>query len=601
MRASRLAIACALVAIAAPAWAKGKADKDKDKDEDSSSDDDSDSSDDSDDTGDTGDDTPKAKAKAKAKSSDEDTGGDEAAKEPVLQKQDLTGHDLGTNKRANMFEKDRFFVDKVDTEKTEDGTLIQGSLTASTFLYAESGGAYAGGGTGNDSGPSRMFGDLRLQTDFRHIAGSRFEARLDGRIRAVNTPTNILNTQPNHIQAGFNGQNEYDLRELWLVRNGERSDVFVGRQYVPDLGALKIDGLRIDYASSQKFTLIGFGGLYPVRGSRSIDTDYKGSRTATGGFGAAYRTLDTYGAIGGVALIPLPGSGEQPRVYASSNGYWRRGPKLDLYHFAIIDLFGSAGFQLTNLSAGVNYKPSQRLRVTANFNRVDTETLNVQANAFLNPVDTTLGGNLVVQNEAYIYRIATNQFRAGVSAGLGELQRFELSTAMSYRQRPEFTLITPDVMTPDITLQAASSVEVWGGITDRRSIKDMRIGLDGSKTFGVGNIAFQRNESTGLRLFGARELANGRGEWEAEIAYASVADTPAAGMTCADLTTCYGISNSSLLSLGGQLYYRINRDWFAIASMYLSRIDNTRSDGTTSVVDPTVTGFSGYGRIAYRF
>ena len=42
----------------------------------------------------------------------------------LLQKQDLNGHDLGTGKRENSFERDRFFVDKVDTAKSEAGTLI---------------------------------------------------------------------------------------------------------------------------------------------------------------------------------------------------------------------------------------------------------------------------------------------------------------------------------------------------------------------------------------------------------------------------------------------------------------------------------------------
>ena len=107
-------------------------------------------------------------------------------------KQNLTGHDLGTQKRENEFEKDRFFVDKIDTEKTEEGTLVQGSIASSSFLYAERGGNYTGDATGAgamagvNAGPMRAFTELRLQTDFRHIKASRGDARVDARLRVVN-------------------------------------------------------------------------------------------------------------------------------------------------------------------------------------------------------------------------------------------------------------------------------------------------------------------------------------------------------------------------------------------------------------------------------
>src|SRR4029079_14310233 len=147
------------------------------------------------------------------------------------------------------------------------------------------------------------------------------------------------------------------------------------------------------------------------------------------GFGSAYRTHDAYGSFGGLALVPF--SSESPRIFGTSTGYWRSGSKLDFYHFAVLDVVGSnAG--LTNLSLGLNYKPDQRLRGTLSFNRVDTETLNVQAQAFLLNPDSGIN---VDQNEAYLQRIATNQARGSLSAGLGELQRFEVTAAVSYRRR----------------------------------------------------------------------------------------------------------------------------------------------------------------------
>jgi hypothetical protein len=568
----------------------------------------------------------RSESKADAKARTDDDGGSS-------QKQDLNGHDLGTGKKDNVFERDRFFVDKVDSDRTAQGTLVQGSLTSTSFAYHESGGTLAPaqgqvGDVPSASGYSRLFTDLRLQTDFRHIATSRWDARIDVRGRVVNDPGSTTGsgftpqTQATS-QSGFLGKDELEIKELWLVRNGVRSDVFFGRQFVPDLGGVKIDGLRVDYASSAKFTLLGFGGLYPIRGSRSIETDYQplksnpaanGSRddagrfTGAGGFGAAYRTLDAYGSFGGVVLAPL--SSESPRVFGTSSGYWRYGTKLDFYHFVILDLLGAnavnAGF--TNLSAGVNYKPDQRLRGTLSVNRVDTETLNVQAQAFLANPD--LKAN-VIQNEAYIQRIATNEGRGSLSAGLGELQRFEITTAIAYRYRGALTLTAPPgqtdaagapVPTATFALPAAQSVEVYGAITDRRSIKDLRLGVDAARIFGVGSSTYQRTSSLTLRASASRELADGHGEWEAEVAYNSTKDD-SAGKVCApnDLLTCSGAAQSTIVSVGGNLYYRFNRDWFAMGSLFINYTAITHVDMMTSVADPAVIGLTGFLRIAYRF
>jgi hypothetical protein len=596
-----------------------------------------------------GEDDEEEEASDEEESDEEDTGDEEAEAEPAADedadeeeetdddglpaKQNLTGHDIDADKKPNEFERDRFFVDKVDTEKTENGTLIQGSIASSTFFYAESGGAYPTFMAGNNAGPKRMFTELRLQTDFRHIKGGRWEARIDTRARLVNSPANasytteampttLTPTTPNRIQAGLYGENEYDLRELWLIHSGKRSDVFIGRQFIPDLGGLKIDGVRVDYAKSSKLTLIGFGGLMPVRGSRSIQTDYPrlkdetgksaGRFVAAGGFGGAYRSVNGYGSLGGVIETPVKFGREDPRLYVTSNGYLRSGSKLDFYHYVLVDLYGNAAanatgkIQLTNLSGGLNYKPNARLRLTAAFHRVDTETLAVHAGAFLEQPDNSGGvGPTIIQNEAYLQRIATNTARGGVSAGLGKQQRFELSTALSYRLRPDFTLTSPD-RSVQVALPKASSVEVWASFVDRHSIKNARIGVEVSRSFAVGDLAYQRSISLLSRLFVLREIAGGRGEWEAEASYSNTADTVlGTGLGCGTtgvagdvISDCYGTSNNNLYSLGGQVFYRLKADWMAIGTLHLLRITNKRSDG---LVDPAVTGATAFLRIAKRF
>jgi hypothetical protein len=553
---------------------------------------------------------------------------------PAMVKQDLSGHDLGPARRENVFERDRFFVDKTDSEQTAKGTLVQGSVTSSTFGYHESGGTLAPPvGTMGVAVPSasqfdRLFTDLRLQTDFRHISAGRWDARIDVRGRLVGDPgvatadSTFTPATGNHTQSGLFGKDELEIKELWLVRNGTRSDVFIGRQFIPDLGGVKIDGVRVDYASSEHLTWLGFAGLYPIRGSRSITDDYSqlitppdGNNnrfsadrfTGAGGFGAAYRTLNTYGSVGGVVEAPLAFSSETPRVYATSTGYWRLGSKLDFYHFLILDAVGSNAVNtgLTNLSLGLNWKPDQRLRGTLTFNRVDTETLNVQAQAFLQNPDPAFP---YVQNEAYLQRIATNEGRASLSAGLGELQRFELTAALTYRYRGDFTLATPAVPPVLTPIPASQSLEVYGSVTDRRSIGNLRLGLDGSRMFGIGDNTFQRTSSTSVRLSAGHEIGNGRGEWDLEVAYSHNEDDGARGVACTDLLSCYGAAKSDVISGGGNLFIRISRNWFTMASLFVNRIAVTHVEATTdvppvitSVDDPPAVGLSGFFRLSYRF
>jgi hypothetical protein len=558
------------------------------------------------DEGDAEEDEAEPESRSKSKKSKDDDGD--------FKKQDLRGHAVDAEKISTPFQKDRFFVDKVDTKKTEKGTLIQGSLASSSFAYRESGGAYGEDEGNAGSRLSRYFTDLRLQTDFRHIGGGKWDARIDSRARFVNSPEaapRLFGSEGAdvNVQSGFLGKNEYEVREAWLVRSGKRSDLFLGRQFVTDLAAVKFDGLRIDYASSEKLTLITFGGLFPIRGSRSVTTDYRplrdnennaaGRFVGIGGAGAAYRTVNAHGAFGGVAQVPF--SAESPRVFLTSNGYLRSGTALDFYHMAVVDVVGSAGFALTNLSAGTNFKPSQRLRLTASYNRVDTETLNVQANAFLNPEDP--GATGVIQNETFIRRLATNAVRGGVSAGLGELQRFEVSTSATYRFRPGITLTSPDG-TQTVALTPAKGVDVTFGLMDRRSFADLRIGADVSRTFGVGNVPYARSEVLAGRLLVAREMANGHGEWEIEAGYSTTKDKALAGActaTVPGVNTCFGTSTGKIIALGGNLYYRINRDWFMLGSLNVGRLMLNRVEAGAAVADPTVTSLTGFFRIAYRF
>jgi hypothetical protein len=192
-----------------------------------------------------------------------------------------------------------------------------------------------------------------------------------------------------------------------------------------------------------------------------------------------------------------------------------------------------------------------------------------------------------------------------LSVGLGELNRFEVTIASAYRYRPDVTLNPGTGMA--IELDAAKGVDVFGSIVDRRSFAKLRLGVDGSQSFAVGDTSFSRSQSFTVRGFASREIGKGRGEWEAEFGYTNSRDKVGA-MTAAcqnDVSpaTCFGASETKVISAGAQLYYRIKDNVFGIGNVYVSQMGLTRKDsaGTGTVSDPSITAITGYLRIAYRY
>ena len=114
-----------------------------------------------------------------------------------------------------------------------------------------------------------------------------------------------------------------------------------------------------------------------------------------------------------------------------------------------------------------------------------------------------------------------------------------------------------------------------------------------------------------LRAFAGRELQSGRGEWELEAQYSSTKDIengsidPTTFTACSTVTTCYGSTTGTVISLNGTIYYRINRDWFLIGQLSLSQTSLSVASSMTAagvqVNDPAIDDLTGYFRIAYRF
>ena len=529
----------------------------------------------------------------------------------------------GTAAAQTTSDDDRFFVDKVEEDGEEDETLWQGSVTSTSFIHREAAGIsdpLTGGVIGiENAAPTRWFTDLRLQVDAFHIKGKTWDARADVRARVINdisSPEPLVNAPEPEPQSGALSGNEYEIRDLYIVRGTVRTDTVVGRQTVLDVAAIKIDGVRVDYAKSQRWTYLGFAGLYPRRGSRSITTDYpRALDPATGmeggkrvmpvaaGFGGAYRTEKMYGSVGAAVIVPLADDVqtdtlEEPRALVSSQGYWRQSPQLDVFHYAVLDLYGSAGTgTLTNGSVGVNYRPQPRLHVNAGFHHFDTETLHVQAQNELEDPDVRDVG--AIQNNLRIARIAADSARVSVSAALGRTMRWEITAGGAGRRRPQVTL-RADEGGVDQIIPPAKSAEVFFQAVDRRLFRGIRAAASFVRVFGVGENA-ARSASQLVRVAGSREFKQGRGEWEADVSYFSSIDENREACTVVDITTCYGSSQVSTISLNGTAFYRLKRDWLVMASLGIGRQNLTTLDGGMAVSNPPILMTTGFVRIAYRF
>ena len=176
---------------------------------------------------------------------------------------------------------------------------------------------------------------------------------------------------------------------------------------------------------------------------------------------------------------------------------------------------------------------------------------------------------------------------------------------MRYRPSIKVSDTGNDVGVADasVTLDAAKGVEVYASAVDRRFFGGLRLGVDVSRTFGIGGVAYARNTAFATRLFGSRELADGKAEIEAEVGLATSKDQGST-MACAPTSfgACYGRASTSTKSLGGSLYYRLAPAWLAIGSVYVAVEKLSTLDAANAVVkDPSLVSTTGFARVSYRF
>lgn len=524
---------------------------------------------------------------------------------------------------------DRFFSERAP-EDTE--TVFQGRLTSSTFVFQEVGETIVNGNglelADNASPVTRLYSELRAQLGMTQPGLNRLDLRADARVRLglpcefayVTDPARAL--QPGQIdydecrtQSGSFGGNEYDIRELYGRRAGQTLALQAGRQYVAEIAATKVDGVKAQYTLDENWSLIGFGGLAPSRISRSLADDYAGGVLPLAvGAGGAYRFDRYFGSLGAAGIVPISSQNKdaplQPRTFLTSNGYWRPSALLDVYHYLSVDVSGPSTDEVadmfTNVSLGLNLRPTDDLRLTAALHHFSTDTLEEFALQRLE----TAGEQNVVQNNVEVLRVAAQSARLGASMALME-KRFEISTSFALRHRlPENLCPANDPnCAPDMS-QAPG--DAWSGeamvsVVDRRSIGGLRLGASFINmfglydAFGLGDESYGRSNHLVTRLDASRVLMNEQMQIDADVSYLHAEDIGNATCMPNAPLTCYGATLVDTVSGGATLYYRFSPDWFALLTANLALQSFTPDGRTAGAPAYSNTMFTGFLRAAYRF
>jgi hypothetical protein len=505
-----------------------------------------------------------------------------------------------------------------DVQKTDEPRDdLDLRLTLSSFVYRESGNDAAplvdqGANLQNASPVHRLFGDLRLELGDAGLA-------LDARVRQTTSAT---------YQSGASGGGEYELRTLAYRIGPVHTHLTIGRQFIDPVGATKIDGVAFTQSISDIVDATVFAGLFPMLGSRSVDTDYVRIQNAdgttgalllplTGGLGVSYTTPTIHGDLGAAGVyvaqdVPDAPAEQKTRVFVASSGYWRPVSALDIYHFALVDVAGGNGVAVTNGSVGVDARPVSSLQLTLAYNHVSTDLLEIAARNFLTDPDPTAIG--VVQNNLALLRISQDMARVGASLAIDQ-RRFELSAMGGVHLRPAVSVELADG-TGAVSFPEARSADATFVALDRQSIAGTRISVAGSLTEPIGNAVPNRSRGVVGRLVVEKPFANDRGSVEADVMIEHFKDLGSPQPCTSSLApfACYGTSTTTAGQAGALVSWRVAKEWLLIAdvhvgyqkigSRYLVPMD--AADPTSPLVDlpvawPTVVSVTGFMRLQWRY
>ena len=466
------------------------------------------------------------------------------------------------------------------------------------------------------SSPNSIFWvDVRGKLDARHISGSRMDVYGDLRIR--------LNPDPAAPSRGYQGGQEYDLKEAYGAYRGESTDLSLGRIILREVDAQTIDGATLVYHSSVRYELGLFGGLYPDPFSRSVQDDYKvityddaglptGKETvkpiplAAGGW-AGYRYSRAYGAFGlmGILprnddpppLMPMATPRSENRLLVTSNGYWRTIEAIDLIHYLVLEARNSNDVPtLINGQLVGHWRASPRLLLEGGVSRMSSYAVEVYLRDLLEryyPFVDAMGNPLMcdpglpcIQNNLDIIRVASNEVRAGGNYFVSG-PRLDVNAMVRYREREG--LVLPEGLP---IFPADRQVEGSLGARKRELWKKFDVG---------GSAVIVRGRRALANIFGVRatrelspstylELDGGYSQYEDGCRGSNL-----------DTRTCEGTARGFTYRLGALGTWQRDEHWLFIAD-YHANLNKAKAIRNGEVnVYPYYAGHSFFFRAQYRY
>ena len=342
--------------------------------------------------------------------------------------------------------------------------LYRGKVSITGFYYTEDDGVDPTQNIDKRIATNSNLGliDLRATVLASRLWNERLDFKLDFRLRVTGSLDFERKYDPNTTlfgdqfyktplgtsARGYLGGREYDLREAYATfRPVSTWHIQVGRMYIPETDAIKIDGAKVAHDFGSHWYGSAFFGGYPNPYSRSLLTDYvapcgngvAGTRNDTptliaaaltptadelktqqcqqdggrfglvGGAGARYNYDVLWGSVGAAAsfffgpgdggpvmpnlsasspsdgapiqqnLVAPSDSPDAPRVFLSWFNSWRPHERVDLMSDLVVDLYGSAGPQLTRavVMSSIRALSDDRLTVRLGYSHMSSLAINM--------------------------------------------------------------------------------------------------------------------------------------------------------------------------------------------------------------------------------
>ncbi len=460
---------------------------------------------------------------------------------------------------------------------------VSGGLSLTGMVLAEK--QDGAGAPGDASNLMLGYGDLRAWIGGRRLAGG-FEFGGDFRLRLTGDLTRedaVTGNLPDATARGYDGGREYDLREAWIGRRGDRVDFAFGRLIEREADALRIDGARMTWRMTPAWRASLFGGFYPNPYARSLLDDYVSATALAGAAGAsvAYDYPRVWGSASAVGTLlggnddggkvdpaaPTAQSRERPRVYLTWTNYLRIADWLDLFHDLVVDVAGAAGAQVTRADVLLHLHVN-RLTVAAGYAHYSSLAVEMYLLSLLADRRTYMPGT--IENNLIVERTARDEgrLRADVQA-IGQLRvygeaRLRRRALVDPADDPAFASVQP-LTAWDLTLGVRSAGDLAG----------LRLGA------AFSEIVDYRAETRLLTVDAGRDFARGRVSLDAGFIWEGIRDA-GAGMTCAMPLDagCFGRKSGNTYQGGLTLAVRPGR-WLLLADYRLVVSD---PDGASALV-----------------